>query len=316
MGILFAALVDLLQKGLEDLLLQTLALVHLRNLRLQVGHALLLPLLVEFRKLQLLVELLDLGFLLGILTAVVLLEHLALLRGDLLQGLVDDPGALVVLDVGANLAENLRVGEGIEVVVLRLEVLAHGNQDVQAGLEVLGRGCANVVQCESDREVEGVVGSLEDDNEGELVETEVVEVDMVFRGSEEIALLAELRLEGDLVEEFNHVDVALVLAEVLLQEHVDGRFQDEGIVDGNHANAGLQVPARLSTASLGGIHDVVGDEEEGLEKLDHPSQQSSLEVLLGRGVQGLVEQDGGGVDHRHAAVAFSTDGVVVQGLHV
>ena len=45
-----------------------------------------------------------------------------LLGGDALQRLHDQPGALVVLDVGANLADHLRIAERVQVVVLDLFV--------------------------------------------------------------------------------------------------------------------------------------------------------------------------------------------------
>lgn len=48
---LLAALVNLLQECLKDLLLQALALIHPRNLLPQVRHALLLPLLVKLGEL-------------------------------------------------------------------------------------------------------------------------------------------------------------------------------------------------------------------------------------------------------------------------
>lgn len=268
---LLAPLVNLLQKGLEHLLLQAISLVDLVNLGLDVSDALLFPLLVKVLQLQLVVELLDLGLFLRVLVAVVFLEDPSLLGIDLFQSLVDQPRALVILNVSANLAEDLWVGKSIKVVVLRLEILAHWDENVVCGLEVLGAGSANVVQRQGNGEVEGVVGGLVDDNESELVEAEVVEVDVVLGGSQEVAQLAALGLEGDLVEELDHVDVALVLAKVLLEEHVDGGLEHEGVVDGNHADLGGEIPAGRASARLGRVHDVVGDEEEGLEQFDHPS---------------------------------------------
>ena len=53
----------------------------------------------------------------------------------------------------------------VEVVVLDLEVLAEGEEDLERGLECLGRGDAAEVECERDGEVEGVVGRLVLDDE-------------------------------------------------------------------------------------------------------------------------------------------------------
>ena len=53
----------------------------------------------------------------------------------------------------------------VEVVVLDLEVLAEGEEDLERGLERFGRGDAAEVECERDGEVEGVVGRLVLDDE-------------------------------------------------------------------------------------------------------------------------------------------------------
>lgn len=139
--------------------------------------------------------------------AVVFLKHLALGGGADSQGLVNEPGAFVVLDVGTDLANVLGLAEVVEVVILRLEVLTEGNEDRFGLLEVLGRGEAGLVESEDDGEVEGVVGGFVDDDELELVHGEVVQVDLVFGGCEQVAELAELGLEGDFVEEFDKVEV-------------------------------------------------------------------------------------------------------------
>ncbi len=97
-----------------------------------------------------------------------------------LQRLVDDPRALVILDIGAYFPNRLRGAVGIEIVVLDLEILTEGNENVFAGLEIGGSGELEVVEGEGDGEVEGVVGCFVDDDEAVLFGGEVVEVDMVF----------------------------------------------------------------------------------------------------------------------------------------
>lgn len=310
---LFAALVDLPEELLEDLLLQTLTLINLRDHLLDLTDALLLVVLVDLLELQLIVELLDLGLASAILAAIVLLEHSALLRRGNLERLVDQPRALVVLNVRANLAQHRGVGEVVKVVVLDLEVLAHGDEDVLRDLQVLGRSLVAEVQGKGNGEVEAVVGGLVDDDEGVLLEREVVEVDFVLGGREQVASLAQLGLEGDLVEELNKINVLfLVLAEVLLQQDVDGRLEHEGVVDGDHANIRHEVPARAAAAGLGAVHDIIRNEEESLEELNHPAESGRVkELVLG---QVATEQKGRGIDDRHAAVAFAADSVVVQAL--
>ena len=124
------------------------------------------------------------------------------------------------------------------------------------------------MQRQRDGEVEGVVGGLVDDDEGVLLHGEVVEVDVVLGRGEQVAGLAQFRLEGDFVEELEKVGVAVLAPEVLFEEVVDGAFEHEGVVDGDHADFGHEVPAGLAAPRFAGVHDVVADEEEGLEELD------------------------------------------------
>jgi hypothetical protein len=67
------------------------------------------------------------------------------------------------------------------------------------------------------------------------------------------------------VEELEQVDVKLFTAEVGLEELVNGSFKHKGIVDSDHPNLRQAVPAGLRTTRNGGVHDVVGDQEEGLQ---------------------------------------------------
>jgi len=219
---LFGPLVDLAEEGLEDLLLETLGLIHGRNLGPQLTHHFLLVLLVQLLQLQLVEDLLHLGLLLLVLAAVGIVEHLALLGSAALDGLVDQPRALVVLDIGANLADNRGVTEVVQVVVLDLEVLTQGDKDVVGLLEVLLGGDLQVVHSQSHGQVEAIVGGLVGDDEHVLVHGEVVQVDIVLGGGDQIAELAQLGLPGDLVEELDDVDVGGVRAEALLQDEVDG----------------------------------------------------------------------------------------------
>jgi hypothetical protein len=166
------------------------------------------------------------------------------------------------------------------------------------------------VQGQSDGEIEGVVCSLVDDDESVFLQTEVVEVDVVFRGSQQVAGLAQLGLEGDFVEQLHQVDVVAILAEVLLEQDVNGALEHESIVDGNHADVGHKVPAGRTTAGLGRVHDVVRDEEEGLQQLNHPAESGGAEVLVVGEI--ALEQQSRCVDDRHAAVALAADGVVLE----
>lgn len=309
---LFRALVDLLQEDGEDLLLQSLALVDLVDLAADLIGTLLLKFFVALLELHVVVKLLDNGLLGIILLAVVLLEDLALFGGGNLESLVDEPRALVILDIGTDLANVLGKTKVVEVVILDLEVFAEGDEDILGLLEVLGGGKVELVECKSDGEVEGVVSGLVDDNELVLLHGEVVKVDLVLRGGQQVAELAHLGLEGSLMEELKKVNIGRVGAEELLEESVDDGLEHESIVDGDHTNTILAVPAGLATAGDAAVHNVVGDEEEGLEELSHPAKSGRSKVLfLG---ERFVEQERDGVGNRHAAVAFSAKRVDLEVL--
>ena len=62
-------------------------------------------------------------------------EDLALLRGGLGKGLVDQPRALVVLDISSNLANGGGVAVAVQVVILDLEVLAQRQENALGLLE-------------------------------------------------------------------------------------------------------------------------------------------------------------------------------------
>ena len=111
------------------------------------------------------------------------------------------------------------------------------------------------------------------------------------------------------MEEFEEFDVGRVRFEVFFQEDVDAGFEQEGVVDGNHADAGFFVPAGLAAARDAAVHYIVGDEEEGLEELGEPAEGGGCLVLAG--VERFLEEERGGVGDREAAVEFASHGVVV-----
>jgi hypothetical protein len=74
----------------------------------------------------------------------------------------------------------------------------------------------------------------------------------------------------DVEEELEEAHVAGVAAEVLAEHAVHHRLQDEAVVDRQQAHAALLVPARLAAPRHRLVHNIVGDEEEGLEPLDAP----------------------------------------------
>jgi hypothetical protein len=57
------------------------------------------------------------------------------------------------------------------------------------------------------------------------------------------------------------VHVVVLLLEVLLEDCVDARLEDEGVVEGQHAQIVLAVPTLLAAARHRGVHDVVGHQQ-------------------------------------------------------
>ena len=307
---LFAALVNLSKERLEDFLLQTRRLINGCDLVPDTPNNIVLVLFVDILQVELLVQGLDLGLGLRFLAAVVLVKQFTLLRGATLQSLVDQPRALVVLDIGSNLANEGRVTVRIQVVVLDLEVLAQGNENVMGLAEVVGGSELEVVKCQRNGEVETVVGSLVGHNEHVLVHREVVQVHLVLRGRDQIALLTQLRLPGNLVEQFQKVHVRWVRTEVLLQDHIDSGLEHESVVDGNQSHPIMAVPAGLATTSDRSVHHVVTNQEKRLQKLCEPSQRTEmLELLV---VEGLESQ--ARVRDGETTVQLSTRHVGVEGL--
>jgi len=292
---LFGSLVDLGKESLKDFLLQTRRLVNCGNLGAQLTNNLLLILLVQLLQLKFLKHLLHLGFLLRVLAAVVLIQHLTLLGGAERNCLVDQPRALVVLNIGADLSNESGVTEVVKVVILDLEVLAQRDQDIVSLLQVLWSGALEIHHSQGDGKIEAVISRLVGDNKHVLLHREIIQVDVVLRGGDQIAQLTQLGLPGSLVEELDDVDIRRVGAEALLQNHVDGRFKHEGIVDGDQTDTLLTVPARQTTAGNRAIHQVVADQEESLQQLSEPAQNAQvLELFV---VQGLLEEGETGIGH-------------------
>ena len=114
------------------------------------------------------------------------------------------------------------------------------------------------------------------------------------------------------MEEFENGEVGRVSAEVGPEKEINATFKHEGVVDGDHADLWPAVPARLRAARVRCVHDVVGDEEEGLEEFGQPAQGGRVGVFMGRERAG--EQVGGGVGDGEAAVVFPAEGIVGEGL--
>jgi hypothetical protein len=74
----------------------------------------------------------------------------------------------------------------------------------------------------------------------------------------------------------------------------------------------VAVPARLTTTGDGAVHQIIADQEEGLQELGEPAQDAQvLELLVG---QGLLQEGETGVGYGQTAVELATGDIDVQGL--
>jgi hypothetical protein len=67
------------------------------------------------------------------------------------------------------------------------------------------------------------------------------------------------------VEELDKREVERLGAEVLLEDLKHKRLEQERVVDRDHLDLGVAVPARLPAAQHRRVHDVVGDQEKRLQ---------------------------------------------------
>jgi hypothetical protein len=69
------------------------------------------------------------------------------------------------------------------------------------------------------------------------------------------------------MKQFERVDAVGLLAEMGLEKMVVDGLEHKGVVDGDVSHPLYTEPAGLSATSEGLVHDVIGDEEEGLKLL-------------------------------------------------
>lgn len=275
---LLGSLVDLLEKELED---AGGKLLHVVEHLLDLAVRLLLVGVEDGGQVHLGIQGLDLLNRLIVVATVVLLKHTALGRSGAGEGLDDQPRALVVLDVSSDLADHLGGSVAVEVVVLDLEVLTHGAEDIASGIVELAVLNTRNNHTSSDGEIEGVEGSLVLDNGAISLDGESVKVDLTALGLRgQVHELAELRLASHLNEEVHELHVAGLASEVSLKDLVHAALEDKAIVDSDKVDLGAAVPAGEAATSDAAIHDVISDKEEALKELKAPAKGGGLNSLL------------------------------------
>mmetsp|Transcript_21435 Transcript_21435/g.55708 ORF Transcript_21435/g.55708 Transcript_21435/m.55708 type:complete len:368 (-) Transcript_21435:8-1111(-) len=305
---LLGSLINAGKHGVEHILL---ALLHLGN---HVADLLVRVLFVLFEdplQLELFVKILYLLHALGVLLGVVLLQHLSLLGCAPVQCLHNKPRALVVLDVSANFTNNLGGTVAIKVVVLHLEVLSHLHADFLSESEALFVCLANKIKPRRHGEVESVESGLVLHNALVLGNGKLAKVNAVKRSCSEVKHLAKLGFQRNVVEELNKIHVALASLEVLLEHYKDNGLYNKAVVDGISTNTLALVPARLSAASDGFVHDIVSNQEEALEKFNAPSDHVGFQLQLS---SHLRDERLYCSEHSHATVELSSWNSVLKHL--
>mmetsp|Transcript_60504 Transcript_60504/g.131083 ORF Transcript_60504/g.131083 Transcript_60504/m.131083 type:complete len:331 (-) Transcript_60504:156-1148(-) len=198
---------------------------------------------------------------------------LLLWRHELIVGVHKQPTALLVLNVSADFADLLRCTEAVQVVVLRLEVDAHVDKRTSGCVIRLAILDACNDHPQGHRAVERVEGCLVLDNEVPSGQAEVIHIDV---HAEEVQQLSALGLEGRYQEEIHQLAIVGLHPEVTLQCPEHEVLDQKGVIDGYLLDVRILVPAWLASSSLGVVHDVVGNQEPGLQPLDAPPENGEL----------------------------------------
>lgn len=298
------ALVDFVQERREDLFLEALGLICFLDEGSKLRDSFLFVFMIELGNVNLLEYLLDFGLSSLVFLAVVSIENSPLVGSGLQKRRVDEPATLVILDVGANLANDLGITVAVKVVILDLEVGTKRQQHLLALGQVGLGGLVCKIKPERDWQVERVERGLVSHDVHVLVHREFGEVDAILGCGDEVNQLAQFGVESNVVVQLDQVEVVWGALEVLSQENVDAALDDECIIDSNHAHPRRLVPAGVAATSVGGIHDVVSYKEESLQELDGPAQNGDLFVLiLGKFL--FVENQLVGVNYAEAPVQFA-----------
>mmetsp|Transcript_8280 Transcript_8280/g.20886 ORF Transcript_8280/g.20886 Transcript_8280/m.20886 type:complete len:443 (+) Transcript_8280:128-1456(+) len=272
---LLAALVNLLEEELEDAPRQ-IGLLDVRAHRHDLVVRLLLVLAVKILQSEVLVHLTNRELLGGIYLAlaVMVLQVLFLLwAAQVVEGVAEQPPALFVLDVGANLSQLLRRCERVQVVILRLKVHPHVDQRFSRRIESFAVVDSCHDHAQRYRAVERIKGGLVLHDQGPPVQGEVVQTDI---HAQQIQKLAAFGLERCLEEEVDQLGVVWLSPKVAFQCPEDEHFDHESIVYRDLLHMLMLVPTKLPSACLGIVHEIVRDQQPCLEPFDAPTQHREL----------------------------------------
>mmetsp|Transcript_25710 Transcript_25710/g.55883 ORF Transcript_25710/g.55883 Transcript_25710/m.55883 type:complete len:263 (-) Transcript_25710:787-1575(-) len=223
----------------------------------------------------------------------------------------EEPAALLVLNVGANFPELVGIREGIQIIILSLEVHSHQNQDFTGDIERLRVALTRDYHREGDRQVEGIVGGLVLHKKRPPLWCQFLQLAVCTQGVQQ---LSALRLEGCLQEEIHEPNEVWIFPKVSFKHLVDEHLDHEEVVSSEETHVRLAIPAWESTSSHRAIHHVVRHHESGLQHLHCPTQYcKSVQVSVSRSFAFAFHQFDSSRDDYKSTIHFSTQGVVLKG---
>mmetsp|Transcript_20255 Transcript_20255/g.45067 ORF Transcript_20255/g.45067 Transcript_20255/m.45067 type:complete len:291 (-) Transcript_20255:24-896(-) len=214
-------------------------------------------------------------------------KDLLLLGACQLQGLANQPRTFGIFNVCSNLPQNFRRGECVKNIILDLEVLTKTHaHSIRLTVEIGLWRIATIGKGKGAAQVERVVACLVSDTalvavQGEARKVKRSALSVGIRGAVGVDVLPNLGLEGRVDEELEELNVGGMRLEVATEGLVDEDLKEQSVVDGivlRHVR--VLVPAWGAAASNATIHDIVGDEEEGLKPLDLPPKDGGIEEFL------------------------------------
>mmetsp|Transcript_13846 Transcript_13846/g.38268 ORF Transcript_13846/g.38268 Transcript_13846/m.38268 type:complete len:410 (+) Transcript_13846:152-1381(+) len=302
---LLGSLVHLLQKDFKDIpwhahlgqdrpLFGTL---HIHNLI--VGFLFIIR--IHLFQTQIFVEFLDFEFFrtTHLALAVVLVQKGLLFgSGQLMVRLGKEPTALFILNVRSHLANLFGRTKAIQIIVLRLKVDAHGDQNVPRRVVRLLVLDIGIGHGKGDAQVKTIKARLVRDNQLPPFRCQIFQFQHVAQG---IRQLSHFRLQRGFEHEIEQLNVIGMTLKVSLHHLKGESFNGHGVVNGNVPNLfQLFVPTGLSPAGNGRVHNIVRHQQPGLQPFNGPTQNGEAAIILiGNGPFLHVFQNGHTGIHHH-----------------
>ena len=246
-----------------------------------------------------------------VLDAIVFIEDSHICRRGHFEGFDNKPGTCILLDIGTYLACDFRIAKRIQKVILGLEKMTNFETYLLCRIIAFLIGDLGKSHSQGDRQIKGIMGGLILVNPRKRVIRKAIQLHLIRLAGRQVEQLADLGSARNILKEVDQVDINGRVAKVLAKEAVNHALEHERVVNGVEPDLRESKKAGLAATRDGGIHDVIGDEEEGLEQLDAPAEDVSGALFVGLGGVALAE---GFVAMRHgqAAVELAVRDVVLE----